>query len=133
MMMMMAVFCRRWKKCRMFSRSWELTQRSRSCVEIDACWCHARCTMVSQCWERRQDYDRPGIGRFILALSFSVAIIAETGSLRVVMTRHTEVEAALVVITVFSLALLTLLFILKWDDIVYSCRKTVRDHILLLL
>jgi hypothetical protein len=43
------------------------------------------------------------------------------------MKHQTELEAALVVISVFALALLALLFILKWDDILYFCRKSVCD------
>jgi hypothetical protein len=45
------------------------------------------------------------------------------------MKRQEELEAALAVISVFAFALLSLLFILRWDNITYCCRKTVRPHV----
>jgi hypothetical protein len=47
------------------------------------------------------------------------------------MKRHEELEAALVVIGVFAFALLALVFIVKWDNITYCCRETVRKDIVL--
>lgn len=47
------------------------------------------------------------------------------------MKRREELEAALVVTGVFAFALLALFFILKWENITYYCRKTVRKDLVL--
>jgi len=44
------------------------------------------------------------------------------------MKHKEELQAALVVISVFALAMLALLFILKWDDFICYVRRKVREE-----
>lgn len=46
------------------------------------------------------------------------------------MKHQEELQAVAAVVCVFALALLTLLFILKWDDVLYFLQKRVRNYVL---